>query len=80
VVGVIANLTLWFALHVLFARLSEQQFGVGSILMPEPGSLDIKAVLLFALAAALLFWKNIGVIPVIGSAMALSQIAFWLKL
>ncbi|GEN99661.1 chromate transporter [Novosphingobium sediminis] len=54
VVGVIANLALWFALHVLFRRVSEAG-------MPDPGSLDWRAALIAALAALLLFGFKRGI-------------------
>ncbi|NRB36066.1 MAG: chromate efflux transporter [Rhodobacteraceae bacterium] len=54
VVGVIANLSLWFALHVIFADLT--QLGFGPVQMPWPvwSSLDPSAVILTGLAAVLL--------------------------
>jgi chromate transporter len=48
VVGVIANLTLWFALHVLFNRMQSPR-------VPEWASLSVPALLLAALAGLLLF-------------------------
>ena len=48
VVGVIANLALWFALHVLFARM-------GASGLPDPASFDWRAGLITALAGLLLF-------------------------
>ncbi|MDR3515875.1 MAG: chromate efflux transporter [Azospirillaceae bacterium] len=63
VVGVIANLALWFGLHVLFREARHWgPFGV-TIDLPVPGSLDPAAVLLAALAAFCLFRLRIGVIP-----------------
>ena len=55
VVGVIANLTAWFALHVLFAKLGEAQFGPLRIDWPELASFDWGAGALAALAALLAF-------------------------
>ncbi len=54
VVGVIANLALWFALHVLFRRVS----GNG---LPDFASLDLRAALIAALAAALIFGLKRGI-------------------
>ena len=48
VVGVIANLALWFAAHVLFARL-------GAYGLPDWSTLQIKPALLTAMALALMF-------------------------
>mgnify|MGYP002780383124 FL=1 len=55
VVGVIANLTAWFALHVLFARVGEAEIGPIRVSWPDPASLDWRAALLALLAAALAF-------------------------
>lgn len=71
VVGVIANLTAWFALHVLFARLSAAALGPVTLIWPELASLDWRAALLAAIAAALVFRARWGVMPVLGlSALA----------
>jgi chromate transporter len=56
VVGVIASLALWFALHVLFARLDVWTFaGFAPIQLPEPGSLRIVPAILAVLASVVLF-------------------------
>ncbi|WP_372836033.1 chromate efflux transporter [Puniceibacterium confluentis] len=54
VVGVILNLSVWFALHVVFARVSQQTFGPVSLPVPDATSLRPDAVILIALAALLL--------------------------
>lgn len=51
VVGVILNLTVWFALHVLFRTLERTSFG----LVPELASMDAAAVILSLIAAGALF-------------------------
>ena len=56
VVGVIANLALWFAVHVLFARPEAEIFG-----LPDPTSLDWRAAVIGAVAALLLFRFGRGV-------------------
>ena len=59
IVGVIANLALWFGLHLLFAR--SQTFALGAIqfALPELASLDLRAALLALFAALLLFvWRR----------------------
>jgi chromate transporter len=63
VVGVIANLALWFALHVLFARPESQVFG-----LPDVTSLNWRAALIAVGAALLLFRFKRGVIEVLGAA------------
>jgi len=62
VVGVIANLSLWFALHVLFRRLEPSGWGFE---LPVPGSVDMAAVVLAVLAAVLLFRFKLGIIPML---------------
>lgn len=57
VVGVIAQLGLWFALHVLFADVSRW----GDMPLPDFASLDAATLGLVALAAALLLWRLISV-------------------
>ena len=55
VVGVIANLALWFALHVLFARMLPSG-------LPDVASFDWRAGLIAVGAALLLFRFNRGVL------------------
>ena len=66
VVGVILNLTVWFALQVLFARVGEWRFGPVHVMAPDPASLSVKALLLSALAAVLLFALHRGVVTTLG--------------
>ena len=55
VVGVIGNLALWFALHVLFARMLPSG-------LPDLASLDCRAGLIAVGAALLLFRFGRGVL------------------
>ncbi|SLN21026.1 putative chromate transport protein [Pseudoruegeria aquimaris] len=54
VVGVILNLSIWFALHLYFTDLALLQFGPARLLWPAAGSFDGLALALTALAALLL--------------------------
>ena len=54
VVGVILNLSLWFALHVLFVEVGTWQGGPVTIALPAWNSLDLSAFGLAVLAAYLL--------------------------
>ena len=60
VVGVIANLSAWFALNVLFAKGARTEAGPVSVYLPDPASLDLKALALAALAAVALFLLRLG--------------------
>lgn len=65
VVGVIANLSLWFALHVLFGRLVAVEWGPVSVQMPVLASVQWDALGLAILAAVLLFRFRWGIIPML---------------
>jgi chromate transporter len=60
VVGVIANLSLWFALHVLFAQLDIWEFGPARLIAPQLNSLDPAAFALAVLATWLIFARHWG--------------------
>ena len=58
VVGVIANLALWFALHVLFRDVSEVSLGIATLTWPDWRSADLVAIgLSIAAGLALLHWR-----------------------
>jgi chromate transporter len=58
VVGVIANLALWFALHVLFRDVREISIGIATLTWPEWRSADLVAIALsIAAGLALLHWR-----------------------
>jgi chromate transporter len=54
VVGVIANLSLWFALHVMFERVIHLRFGPASLIWPDVTSLVWAAIPLTVLCALLM--------------------------
>lgn len=69
VVGVIANLSVWFALHVLYARVGELNYGPLRLFAPDPSSFSWQAGLLAAIAAILIFrfkWNIIQVLALTG--------------
>jgi chromate transporter len=68
VVGVIANLGLWFALHVLFARVDEAHWGPLRLFVPEAGSLDPAALVLAVAAAVAMLRFKAGMLPTLGAA------------
>lgn len=65
VVGVIANLSLWFLLHVLFARVAESRFGPLRLYAPDWTTFDWRAAVLAGVAALLIFRFRLGVIKVL---------------
>lgn len=78
VVGVIANLALWFALHVFFTRTSLVQWGPLRATIPDLATFDPRAMALAVVAAAMLFALRLGIVPVLalagGAGIALRMI------
>jgi chromate transporter len=70
VVGVIANLALWFGLRVVFARVENVTVGPVTIGLPDPLSLIPDALALTALAAVCLFALKLGVVRTLGVTAA----------
>jgi len=70
VVGVIANLALWFALHVLFTETRTFHAGPLELDLPQPASLDAQALLLAAIAALALFRFKRGVVTTLSVTAA----------
>ena len=61
VVGVIANLSIWFALNVIFAKVERSSLGW----IPDITSLDWRALVLSVIAAVLLLRLHIGLLTVL---------------
>lgn len=82
VVGVIANLALWFGLRVLFGEVREVAAGPLAVDLPMPASLDPLAALLAALAAVALFRMKLGVVKTLAitavAGLMLSSARDWL--
>jgi len=75
VVGVIANLSVWFALHVLFARVTIADVGPMQLNLPDWATFDWRAGVLSVLAAVILFalkwsiFRMLAVLAVAGLAL-----------
>lgn len=73
VVGVIANLALWFALHTFF-ETQTRVWGPFTVTVPQLSTLDLTAVALAVVAALLVFWRGwstLRVLAVVAAAGAL---------
>ena len=70
VVGVIANLAVWFALQVLFGTVDETQIGPLAIWRPDLSSIQ-PAALAIALLSGALLWRHTNVLIVLGNAAIL---------
>ncbi len=60
VVGVILNLSLWFALHVLFGTVTQNTFGPLHLWWPDVQTLNPIVLILTGLAAYMLLLRHIG--------------------
>ncbi|WP_414462061.1 chromate efflux transporter [Hyphomicrobium sp. DY-1] len=77
VVGVIFNLSLWFALHVFFRVQAEVGFGPARLDVPLLASVDARAVGLAVLAAVLLFVFRLGIVTTLGVSALASLLLAW---
>ncbi|HSL78788.1 MAG TPA: chromate efflux transporter [Pseudolabrys sp.] len=74
VVGVILNLSVWFALHVLFGKVTEMRAGPIRWYAFDPLALDLRAAALAAIAAVLAFGLHRSLIEVVVAMAALGVI------
>jgi chromate transporter len=75
VVGVILNLSVWFALHVLFGKVAEMHAGPLRWYVFDPLALDIRAAVLAIIAGLLAFKLHRSLIEVVVAMAALGAIA-----
>jgi len=71
VVGVILNLSLWFALHVVFGQVSREMAGPLTLWVPELASFDWRVVVIAGVAAVLMLWLHRGIALTLGLCAAL---------
>lgn len=74
VVGVMLNLSLWFALHVLFGSVLSTWLGPMRVWVPELATLNVEALALTCLAALLLLRLRMGLVTTLaaGASAALA--------
>jgi len=72
VVGVILNLSLWFALHVFFAKVDAVPWGPLRLWLPDLATIDLEAVALAGLAALLLLRFRFGIAATLAISTAAS--------
>jgi len=78
VVGVIGNLSVWFALHVLFAHVDVRFAGPLRLYVPHPGSIDWVALTLSGFAVLLVFGLRAGIATTLGACAGAALL--WLRL
>jgi chromate transporter len=71
VVGVIANLAVWFAMHVMFSQVRVLQGFGATVDVPVLASVNVWSVVLFAASAYAIFRAGVGMLPTLfGTALA----------
>jgi len=76
VVGVVLNLAVWFALHVLFGELTEVHWLGMKIDVPVLSSINVASLVLTLGALAAVFWFKINMIAVLGTCAAIGVIYY----
>lgn len=74
VVGVILNLSIWFALHLLFATVSRQRFGPVTLWQPDLVTVEWMALALFLMSCVLALRLHWGVIRILLFASILGAV------
>lgn len=74
VVGVILNLTVWFALHVFFAKVMPVQIGWLKLWTPDVATLDGRVVVLAGISGVLLLVRHwsLGAVLAVASALGIA--------
>ncbi|MDS9470143.1 chromate efflux transporter [Paracoccus sp. MBLB3053] len=78
VVGVILNLAIWFALHVIWQDVRLFEAGPLAIELPVPGSIDWASAVLAALALIAVFRLRLGMAHVLAGSALLGVILYLL--
>lgn len=75
VVGVIANLALWFGLHVLFGDFATVQAGPLHLPMPDPGQLNWVALVIALVSGVALLRLHLNLLAVLAAAAGAGALA-----
>jgi chromate transporter len=80
VVGVILNLSVWFALHTLFGVVNEQYILGARLLLPDWATLDVGAIVITVAALIAIFRFRAGMIPILLASAFIGLLWRWLAL
>ncbi len=78
VVGVILNLSIWFALHVVFKTINETTWGMLHLHMPELASIDLKTLSMALFAAVLTFGFKLSMMKVIAISILIGFCVYFI--
>ena len=67
VVGVIANLFTWFALHLFFNKITTLDLNVAQITVPNFASLDLRVTAIAIICGWLALYRRVGVLWLLGN-------------
>jgi len=70
VVGVVLNLSIWFALHTMFGTIVERHLGPLRLLVPDWSTIDPAAVLIAAAAMVAMLRYHVGMIATLAASAA----------
>lgn len=68
VVGVVLNLSVWFAAHVFFTEVGRATWGLASMIAPSFNTVDLTAIVLAGAAALALLRLKAGLLATLGGA------------
>ncbi len=74
VVGVILNLSIWFALHVFFGAVMRKDFGPLHVWVPDLASVDLAAIALACISAVFLLRLKWNLLAVLGLSAVLGVV------
>lgn len=74
VVGVIANLFIWFALNTLFTEIAVEQYGPISIFIPNFTTVNLTVIAIAAICGGLAFWRHAGLFAILATSGLLGLI------
>ena len=77
VVGVILNLAIWFAIHVVWQEVVRIEAGPLSMELPVPGSVDWAAAALAVLALVAVFRLKPGMATALGARRSRGSFSTW---
>ena len=78
VVGVVLNLAVWFALHVIFRTLAPVRWGPVELAVPALASLDPLALAIAGAALVAMLRFHVGMLPTLGASALLGVITRWI--
>jgi chromate transporter len=78
VVGVIANLAVYFAVHTLFTATHDVAWGPFQAVVPDLATIRIVPMVITAVAAVLVFWLKLPMLRVLGICAVLGLATAWI--